>query len=64
MAIRTYLTIDEAERLDDAVRRHNVRLRYIVRDLARQFHFAPPRPILEHNADIIARAIVIALPAV
>ncbi len=41
MAIRTYLTLEEADALDAAVRKHNVRLRYIVREAIHDWMFDP-----------------------
>ncbi len=41
MAIRTYLTLEEADALDAAVHRHNTRLRYIVREAIHNWVFDP-----------------------
>jgi hypothetical protein len=41
MAIRTYLTLEEADALDAAVRKHRTRLRYIVRDAIHDWVFNP-----------------------
>lgn len=41
MAIRTYLTLPEADALDAAVKKHNVCLRYIVREAIRNWVYDP-----------------------
>lgn len=41
MAIRTFLTMEEADVLDAAVRKHKTRLRYIVREAIHDWLFDP-----------------------